>query len=234
MARVFAETRIVRDRDGKTHWPKLGASSPYVLAAEYALTDLGLSNVSYARLHPEVKIRLLRSRGTRAGLPTGPALSLLQGVCGKATVAGLTGTLANMRIMSMLKLVHRIPPVPRVSRSYYKTSPAGIELMEYWRETDKRFEKFFAAYTNEREIARIKGWAAALAMGLEIDLIEDREARAAIMMEKIEEEERMMAQAKAKIKMQAQQGMAQIAQLYSQQVGQQFAPTYNPFSSDTF
>jgi hypothetical protein len=180
---MWHSTRPTTDGSGKTIWPRLSAKSAFILAAQCGAQS------EYGSLHEDVKALLMRTRGTRAGIPTPVAMALLRGVKGKVAWGSITGTQADMSVMLMLRLFHKIPCVPGRSKSYYKTSAAGVELMEYWCSTDKQFKKFYDAFTSEKEINRIRSWSVTLAMGLEIDLIEERTKQADEAMKKIEAEQ---------------------------------------------
>ena len=189
---LWPNTKIRTGSDGKLIYPKLSKSSPFLMAASTTRDDALLR--SYAGLTDEVMACLMRSRGTRAGIPTPVAAALLQGVRGKVKFNSITGSQADMGLLAYLCMFHRIPCVPGKKKAYYKTSLAGIQLMEYWVSTDKAFKKFYDAYVSVKDVDRIKTWAATQAMGLEIDLIEETEKLAKIAQDEIDARDNLYAQ----------------------------------------
>ncbi len=121
----------------------------------------------FGSLSSETKLILLRTRGVRANVPTPEAHILLTGT--KTDVRNSTN--ARPFVLHNLGFLHKIPSIIGRKRVTYRTSMAGIELMQFWVETDTRFRKFFDAYVVEADIQRCRAWAATLAMGIELEMV---------------------------------------------------------------
>jgi hypothetical protein len=163
---------VAGDSPKKDWTSRIRPTSPY-MAAMRGIYSSGEAE-EYGHLD-KVKPYLMSTRGLRGGLPTPIARVLLMGVKGKIMERGIIGSLATASLLRSLKLVHYIPCVPGKRRGYHKTSSNGVELLQYWRDTDSRFTPFYDAYVGKADEMRVRAWATSLAMGMEIDIIEQAE-----------------------------------------------------------
>lgn len=155
----------------------LSKTSPFVIAMTSLKDEGKFDRVGFGNFDL-IKKYFMKSKGTRGGLPTPVAMSLLMGMHGKIMRGQTTGTQASNDLLKYLKLVHYVPCIPARKKGYFKTSKAGHDLLLLWLENDPKFKRFYEAFVAQEDIDRCTTWATMVGMGLPIPEIEEVEKKA--------------------------------------------------------